>query len=230
MNPEKRTEDYQIQEGDKELLNCLQGAILSYDAEKAKNLIREIIEKKIDPLVVMNYAIANIARLVGEKFESGEIFLPHLVLSGDIMSEVSAILESSMTPEESKKLAGKVVVIGTVEGDIHSIGKSIVAMLMKTNGFKVYDLGVDVKSEVFVKQAEANNADIIALSCLLTTTMPYQREVMEELEYLSLRDRFKVMVGGGPITQEWADEIGADGFGKDAVEAVKVVKQLMKIS
>lgn len=230
MNAEKRIEEYQLARGDKELLDRLQPLIMSYDAEKVKLLVQEIIGRKIDPLVVMNYAIANVAKVVGEKFESGEIFLPHLVLAGDIMSEVSAMLESSMTAEESKKLAGKIVIIGTVEGDIHSIGKNIVAMLMKANGYKVYDLGVDVKSEVFIKQAEANNADIIALSCLLTTTMPYQREVIEELEHLSLRDRFKVMVGGGPITQEWADQIGADGFGKDAVDAVKVAKQLIKIS
>jgi len=227
MNPEKRSENHEMEAGDKELLDRLQTAILSYDAEKAKNLIREIMERKIDPFVVMNYTIANVARLVGEKFESGEIFLPHLVLAGDIMSEVSAILESSMSLEESKKLAGKIVVIGTVEGDIHSIGKSIVAMLMKANGFKVYDLGVDVKSDVFIKQAEANNADIIAMSCLLTTTMPYQREVIEELRDLSLRDKFKIMVGGAPLSQEWADDIGADGFAKDAIEAVKVAKQIL---
>ncbi len=230
MNSEKRIEGYQLAKGDKELLDRLQAVIMRYDAEKAKNLTQEIMEKKIDPLAVMNYAIANSARILGEKFESGEIFLPHLVLAGDIMSEVSTILETSMTPEESKKSAGKIVVIGTVEGDIHSIGKNIVAMLMKANGFKVYDLGVDVKSDVFVKQAEANKADIIAMSCLLTTTMPCQKEVMEELKHLSLRDKFKVMVGGGPITQEWANEIGADGFGKDAIEAVKVAKQLTKIS
>jgi len=229
MNPEKRIKEYQLVKGNKEVLDRLQAAIMSYDAEKAKNLTREIIERKIDPLAVMNYAIANSARVLGEKFESGEIFLPHLVLAGDIMSEVSAILESSMTLKESKKLAGKIVVIGTVKGDIHSIGKNIVAMLMKANGFKIYDLGVDVKSEVFIREAQAHQADIIALSCLLTTTMPYQKEVIEELNNLNLRDKYKVVVGGGPISQEWADEIGADGFGKDAIEAVKVAKQILGI-
>lgn len=227
MNPEKRTERYQMEEGDKELLDRLQTAILNYEAEKAKNLTREITEKKIDPLIVMNCAIANVAGLVGQKFESGEIFLPHLVLAGDIMSEVSAILESSMSIEESKKLAGKIVAIGTVEGDIHSIGKNIVAMLMKASGFKVYDVGVDVKSEVFIREAQAYHADMIALSCLMTITMPYQREVIEELNNLNLRNEFKVMVGGGPVSQEWADEIGADGFGKDAVDAVKVAKHIL---
>ena len=188
------------------------------------------MEKKIDPLIVMNYAIANSARVLGDKFESGEIFLPHLVLGGDIMSEVSDILQSALTLEESSKLAIKTIVIGTVQGDIHTIGKNIVAMLMKASGFKVYDLGTSVKSDVFIEQAKARNADIIALSSLLTTTMPYQKELIEKLKFLNLRDKFKVVVGGGPISQEWANEIGADGYGKDAVEGVRVAKRLMKIS
>lgn len=120
----------------------------------------------------------------------------------------------------------KIVVIGTVEGDIHSIGKNIVAMMMQTNGFKTYDLGVDVKSDVFIERAKNRNADIIAMSCLLTTTMPAQREVIEELRRLNLRDESKVMVGGGPVNQECRDKIGVDGYGKDAVEAAKVAKQL----
>jgi len=226
MNPKERVEVYQGREEEKELLDRLQNVIMSYDAEKAKVLTQEIIKKNIDPLDVMNYAIANSARLLGDKFERGEIFLPHLVLAGGIMSETSGMLESALTPEESKKSARKIVVIGTVEGDIHSIGKNIVAMLMKANGFKVYDLGVDVKSDVFVEQAKTRNADIIAMSVLLTTTMPYQREVIEELERLNLRDKFKVMVGGGPVTQEWAKEIRADGYGRDGIEAVEVAKQL----
>lgn len=230
MNQNKSTRDYQLQKEDKKFLDNLQEAILSYDAERAKKLTEKIITKKIDPLLVMNNVIAQTAKLVGDKFESGEIFLPHLVMAGDVMSEVTALLESSLTQEQSGKLAAKAVVIGTVEGDIHSIGKNIVAMLLKTNGFKVYDLGVDVKSEVFVKQAEANSVDIIAMSCLLTITMPYQRQVIEELKHLNLRDKFKVMVGGGPVTQKWAEEIGADGFGKDAIEAVKVAKKITGVS
>ena len=218
-----------LQAKDKELFDRLQNAVFGYNAEEVKKIAHTIIEQKIDPLYVMNFAIADIARLLGEKFESGEIFLPHLVMAGDILSDVSSILESSMTEVESKTMSGKVVVIGTVESDMHSIGKNIVAMLLKANGFKVHDLGVDVKSEVFIQQAEIHNANIIAMSCLLTTTMPYQKEVLEDLIRLNLRDKFKVMIGGGPITQKWADEIKADGFGKDAIEAVKVAKQLVNI-
>lgn len=227
MDSTKGAQEYQWREEEKELLDRLKDVIMSYDAEKAKTLAREIIKKNMNPLGVMNDGISESARLLGDKFESGEIFLPHLVLAGDIMSEVSGMLESALTPTDLEALARKTVVIGTVEGDVHSIGKNIVAMLIKANGFKVYDLGVDVKSDVFVEQAKTRNADFVAMSCLLTTTMPYQREVIEELERLSLRDRLKVMVGGGPVTQEWAKEIGADGYGKDAVEAVEIIKQLM---
>ncbi len=214
---------------DKLLFEQLQKTILSYNGEEAKQITQTIIEQKIDPIHVMNEAIADIASLLGEKFENGEIFIPHLVMGGDILSDVSSMLSSSMTEGQTKKMGRKVVVIGTVESDIHSIGKNIVAMLLKMNGFKVHDLGVDVKSEVFIQQAETHNANIIALSSLLTTTMPYQQEVIEDLIRLNLRDKYKIMIGGGPITQVWADEIKADGFGKDAIEAINVAKQLAEI-
>jgi methanogenic corrinoid protein MtbC1 len=126
-----------------------------------------------------------------------------------------------------------VVVIGTVEADMHSVGKNIVAMMLRTSGFEVHDLGVDVKSAAFVSRAREMKADIIALSSLMTTTRPYQRpyqrEVIEELESLGLREGFKVIVGGGPVNEAWAEEIKADGYGKDAVEAVETVRKLMGI-
>jgi methylmalonyl-CoA mutase cobalamin-binding domain/chain len=120
-------------------------------------------------------------------------------------------------------------VIGTVEADMHSVGKNIVAMMLRTSGFEVHDLGVDVKSAAFVSRAREMKADIIALSSLMTTTRPYQREVIEELESLGLREGFKVIVGGGPVNEAWAEEIKADGYGKDAVEAVETVRKLMGI-
>jgi methylmalonyl-CoA mutase cobalamin-binding domain/chain len=120
-------------------------------------------------------------------------------------------------------------VIGTVEADMHSVGKNIVAMMLRTSGFEVHDLGVDVKSASFVSRAREMKADIIALSSLMTTTRPYQREVIEELESLGLREGFKVIVGGGPVNEAWAEEIKADGYGKDAVEAVETVRKLMGI-
>jgi methylmalonyl-CoA mutase cobalamin-binding domain/chain len=144
-------------------------------------------------------------------------------MAGDAMMAASAVLEKAMPRGSNVK---KVVVIATVEADMHSVGKNIVGMMLKASGFEVHDLGVDVKSTEITRRARELNADFIALSSLLTTTMPYQREVIDELDAYGIRDRFKVVVGGGPVTKDWAHKIGADGYGKDAVEAVKVFKQL----
>jgi methylmalonyl-CoA mutase cobalamin-binding domain/chain len=168
--------------------------------------------------------IGESGNVLAAKFEAGEYFLPHLVMAGDAMSAAAEVLEEAI-PKESIP-SKKVVVVGTVEADLHSVGKNIVAVMLRAGGFEVHDLGVDVKSSAFVSRARETGADIIALSSLLTTTRPYQREVIEELQSLGIRDRFKVMVGGGPVTADWAKEIGADGYGKDAVEALDVARKL----
>ena len=164
------------------------------------------------------------ARIVGEKFDSGEYFLPHLVMAGDAMTSVANVLEPAIPKGGGQ--AKRVVVIATVEADLHSVGKNIVGMMMRAAGFEVHDLGVDVKGTTIIAKAKETNADIIALSSLLTTTMPYQREVIDDLKAAKLRDRFIVMVGGGAVTKEWASQIGADGYGRDAIEAVKVAEGL----
>jgi methanogenic corrinoid protein MtbC1 len=209
-----------------QLLTDLKKAILDYAEDQAEELTRRIIEAKIDPLRVMNQTIAEAARELGDKFEGGDIFLPHLVMAGDVMAKVSELLESTLEAGSIAQMGVKTIVIGTVQSDIHSIGKDIVAMLLKANGFKIVDLGVDVPCEEFLRQAKAQAADIIALSSLLTTTMPFQREVIQILEAMKERGNFKVLVGGGPVTGGWADEIGADGYGKDAIEAVQTSKRL----
>jgi methylmalonyl-CoA mutase cobalamin-binding domain/chain len=211
-------------EQNKAALEALSRAILEYDSEAAKKAAQVIIDKKIDPMTAIKEAIGNTANILHEKFESGECFLPHLVMAGDAMIAASSILESAM-PKDSA-LTKKVVVIGTVEADLHSVGKNIVAMMLRSGGFEVHDLGVDVKSSAIIRTAKEVNADIIALSSLLTTTRPYQREVIEELESTGLRDNFKVIVGGGPVTADWAKEIGADGYGTDALEALQTAKKL----
>jgi len=208
------------------LLADLKKAILDYAEDQAQEATRKIIEAKIDPLQVMNQTIAEAARELGEKFENGEIFLPHLVMAGDVMAKVSELLESTLEAGSIEQMGVKTIVIGTVQSDVHSIGKDIVAMLLKANGFKIVDLGVDVPCEEFLRQAKAHSADIIALSSLLTTTMPFQREVIQILEAMEERGNYKVLVGGGPVTGGWADEIGADGYGKDAIEAVETAKRL----
>jgi corrinoid protein of di/trimethylamine methyltransferase len=212
-----------------QLLTDLKKAILEYAEDQARDVTQKIIEAGIDPLQVMNQTIADAARELGEKFESGEIFLPHLVMAGDVMARVSELLESTLEAGSIEQMGVKTIVIGTVQSDVHSIGKDIVAMLLKANGFKTVDLGVDVPCEDFLRQAKTQAADIIALSSLLTTTMPFQREVIQILDAVEERGNYKVLIGGGPVTGGWADEIGADGYGKDAIEAVETAKRLTGI-
>ena len=178
-------------------------------------------------MLAIKEAVIGAADTLHKRFDRGECFLPHLVMAGDAMDAASQILESAV-PKELVSTK-KVVVIGTVEADLHSVGKNIVAMYFRSGGFEIHDLGVDVKSSTFVSRAVETNADIIALSSLMTTTRPYQREVIEELESMGLRNRFKVIVGGGPITPEWAKEIGADGYGTDAFEGLEVARKLTGI-
>ena len=146
-------------------------------------------------------------------------------MAGDAMEAASSTLELAIPKEQVA--VKKVMVIGTVEADLHSVGKNIVAMFFRSGGFEVHDLGVNVKASSFISKAVDTNADIVALSSLLTTTRPYMREVIEEMESVGVRDKFKVIVGGGPITPEWAKEIGADGYGTDAHEGIEVAKKLL---
>ena len=209
----------------KKLLDSLKEAIIAIDEEKAKATAENIINKKIDPSIAIKYSIANAAIKVGEKFDSGEYYLPHLVMAGDLMEAVSAILEKNISAEQIERK--KVIVVGTVQADMHSVGKNIVSTMLKAGGFEVHDMGVDVPSMSFIEKAKEVRADMIALSSLLTTTMPYQREVIEDLASMGIRDQFKVMVGGGPVTKAYAEEIGADGYGKDAIEALEEAKKLL---
>jgi len=206
------------------LLDALRVAILDCDTRRARSAAEQIVEVGADPVAVLNTTLAAVAKEVGVKFERGEYHLPQLVMAGDALEAASETLQTAVPEGRLEKK--KVVVIGTVEGDMHSLGKNIVAMMLRASGFQVHDLGVDVKSSVFVRRAQEVNADLIGLSCLLTTTLPYQREVLEDLTAQGVRDRVKVIVGGGPVTPEWAREIGADGYGADAIEAVKVAQEL----
>jgi len=206
------------------LLVNLSEAILGCDARRAADAAREIVAAGLDPVMVLKDTVAKIAAEVGDRFERGEYFLPHLVLAGNAIEAASQVLQSAVPT--GKLAQRKVIIIGTVEGDMHSLGKNIVAMMLRTNGFEVHDLGVNVRSSTFVQRAQEVKADIIALSCLMTTTLPYQREVLEDLQAQGLRERFKVIVGGGPVTEAWARQIGADGYGRDVTEAVQVAQAL----
>jgi len=210
---------------EKGLLDTLRDAILAIDEDRAKGIAENIISQKIDPTIAIRYSIADAAIKVGEKFDSGEYFLPHLVMAGDLMDAVGAILEKNIPAEEIERK--KTIVIGTVQGDMHSVGKNLVANMLKAGGFEVHDMGVDVPSMNFIEKAKEVKADMIALSSLLTTTMPYQKEVIEDLSAMGIRDQFKVMIGGGPVTEVYARDIGADGYGRDAIEALDEAKKLL---
>jgi methylmalonyl-CoA mutase cobalamin-binding domain/chain len=168
---------------------------------------------------------------VGRKYENGEMFLIHLVSVGDMTKRVtSEVLEPLLKIGGGQRNSLGRIVIGTVAGDIHDIGKTIVATMFFSAGFEVVDLGRDVSVEEFVRKAEETNADIVAMSALLTTTLPVQREVVEALKNSGLRNRVKILVGGAPATAKWAEEIGADGYAGDPMEAIKVAKRLLGLS
>ena len=206
-------------------IEALRDAIVEIDSEKAKAAAQTILDEKIDPTLAIKYSIAEAAEVVGNRFDCGEIFLPHLVMAGDIMEEVGAILEKNIPSEQLQRK--KVVVIATVQGDMHSVGKNLVSVMLRAGGFEVHDMGVDVQGGAIIQKAKEVKADMIALSSLLTTTMPYQKEVIDDLASMGMRERFKVMIGGGPVTKQYAQSIGADGYGKDALEAVEEARKLL---
>lgn len=213
-----------LSQGQKKLLDELKSAIIEIDEERAKTLAENIIHTDIDPKIAIKYAIAEGAIKVGEKFDRGDFFLPHLVMAGDLMDEIGKILEKNLPKHEIDKK--RIIVIGSVQGDMHSVGKNLVSTMLRSGGFDVYDMGVDVSSMAFIDKAKELNADMIALSSLLTTTMPYLKEVIDDLRAMGVRDRFKVMVGGGPVMRDYSEKIGADGYGIDAIEALAEAKKL----
>jgi len=203
-------------------------AIVDGDLDKATELAKRGLEEGIDPLALMTNGFIPGINEVGEQFGSGKLFIPGLVKSADAMEKATAIINNAI-PQEQETVSGKIV-IGTVEGDMHDIGKTIVVSLLRANGFEVLDLGRDVSPERFIEEAEKFNADIIGSSTLLTTTMPVQKELEEALKKAGLKDKYKTIVGGAPVTRRWAKRIGADAFAQDAGDGVNKVKQLMKLS
>ncbi|MEM2260101.1 MAG: corrinoid protein, partial [Candidatus Methanomethylicaceae archaeon] len=196
--------------------------------EKAKNVAKKAIEMGIDPLKAINDGLMKGMRQISEDFSNLKVYLPEVMLAAEAMKAALSILEPKILEKKLTEEKRKVV-IGTIQGDIHDIGKNIVALLLKANGFEVYDLGRDVPVDEFIKKAEEVKADIIAASTLLSTSMPYMEDLIKMLNERNLRDKYIVMVGGGPVTREWAKSIGADGYGEDGEEAVKVAKELIKV-
>jgi 5-methyltetrahydrofolate--homocysteine methyltransferase len=209
------------------LLATIRGALLTFEPEKLTEVVRKSLEDGSDPLEIVNSIIVALGE-IGEKFEKGELFLMHLVMAGEATKNViSKYLEPLLKKAGTERKATGRVVIGTVAGDIHDIGKSIVASMLFSAGFDVIDLGKDIPVEEFIKAVKEQNPDIVAMSALLTTTLPMQREVIEALKKNKLRNKIKVIVGGAPATAEWAEEIGADGYASNSIEAVRLAKMLM---
>ena len=212
------------------LLSILKKQLLLFNSDRFVETVKSFVDKGRDPLEVVN-ALTEALKEVGQKFESGEMFLVHLVVAGEAARRATVeVLEPLLKKRSEKRKSLGKVVIGTVAGDIHDIGKNIVAVMLFAAGFEVLDLGKDVSPEDFIKEIRKSGADIVALSALLTTTLPAQREVIKALKKAGLRDNVKVLVGGAPATAKWAEEIGADGYGEDAIEAVKAAKRLVRIS
>jgi len=210
-----------------ELLQLMKQAIIDGDPDKARELSQRAITEGINPVEAINNGFVPGLSVVGEQFEQGEMFLPDLVLAGEAMKAATTILEPEIQKAGAMRESLGKVVLGTVKGDIHEIGKTLVGTMLSANGFEVVDLGVDVPVESFAIKAKEWQADIVGVSALLTTTMTGQKSVVQELERQGLRPRVKVIVGGAPVTQTWADEIGADGYGKDALAAVMLAKRLV---
>jgi corrinoid protein of di/trimethylamine methyltransferase len=210
-----------------ELFNKMAQSIIDGDADVAEALAKESIAAGVDPLDAITKGYVVGVTTVGEAFACGDAFLPELVMAGEAMKIAVETLEPEMQKRgTSREILGKVV-IATVEGDIHEIGKSLVATMLSASGFQVYELGVDVSSDKIIGKALEVNADLICMSALLTTTMVRQREVIDELNKEGLHGRIKVMVGGAPVTRDWVNNIGADGYSEDAIGAVNIAKQLV---
>lgn len=207
------------------MLNKIKQAVLDGEIERAAQLTEEAIAQGVEAPQILDQALAPAMEIVGEEYENGDRYVPEMLISAEAMKRAMVILQPLLA-DAGVKARGKVV-IGTVEGDLHDIGKDLVVMMLEGAGFKVYDLGIDISAELFVEEVKKHEPDLVGLSALLTTTMVQIPEVIKALEKGGMRDRIKVMVGGAPVTQEYARKSGADGYAPDAGAAVKEADRLM---
>jgi len=209
-----------------ELLSKLAQAVIDGEPEDAEELAKQALEQGLDPLECINEGLTAGMTRVGELFSCGDYFLPDLIIGGEAMKTALAILEPALMGDQQRNVLGRVV-LGTVEGDLHEIGKTLVGTLLTANGFQVTDIGIDKPAADFIAAIKETSATLVGASALLTTTMTQQKKLIEALVEAGLRDQVKVLVGGAPVTATWADQIGADGYAEDAISAVALAKQLV---
>jgi corrinoid protein of di/trimethylamine methyltransferase len=212
-----------------ELFESLARAVVEGEEEEAEEIVKRALDQGVDPLACINEGLMKGIEEVGELFSSGVYFLPELIQGAGAMKAALDILEPRLVGEERREVVGKVV-LGTVAGDQHEIGKTLVGTMLTANGFQVIDIGVDRKSDDFLAAIEESGADIVGASALLTTTLAEHKRLIDAITEAGLREKVKVMIGGAPVTQEFANDIGADGYADDAIAAVSVARKLMGVS
>lgn len=208
--------------------SAMRQSIIDGAPDTASTLAQQAVATGVAPIDAINHGFVPGMHEVGEQFARGQMFLPDMMASAEAMRAAMAVLDPELKKRGSERPTAGVVVLGTTKGDIHEIGKTLVGTLLTANGFRVHDLGVDVSGEKFAAKAREVGADIVGVSALLTTTMRNQKTVVEALEKAGLRGQLKVIVGGAPVTRRWAEEIGADGYAKDAMSAVALAQEMMQ--
>lgn len=210
-----------------EFLEELSKAILELDARKTLAYTRKALDLGLDPFDVIDRGLSKGMKEMGERFARGDVYIPHLVLAADIMNESLKILKPKLLQTKEREKTVTKVLIGTVQGDIHDLGKNLVATMLTASGFDVVDLGRDVPTKKVIEKVKEHKPDVVGLSALMTTTMLEQRKVVDSLKDTGLRNSVKVLVGGAPVSSEWAKEISSDGYAENALEAVKIAKLIV---
>lgn len=205
----------------------LRQSVINYDEEGAVKAAKRVLELKMDPYKAITECLTPAIQEMGNRFERGEAFLPELIMATDAMNAAVKILEKEIAKDRLESTKKGRIVLGTVKGDIHNIGKNIVAIMLGTAGYEVTDLGVDVEASKFVEEAEKSGAQVIMASALMTFTALNMKKITEYLELEGVRNKYKLVFGGGPLTETWAKEMGADGYAPDALKAVELINKLM---